>query len=143
MSEAIEIALADHLAAAAPVTALLAQRIHMARVPQGSAWPAARVALLNDRPEHALEGVSSLHMAILQVDVYAEAVAGVDAYAQVEAGAAAIDGVISGYKGPLGTASPALECFGFLRVERRPLDEELEELRLVRMLLVYHVWYRA
>jgi hypothetical protein len=130
----VEAAIADHLAADAGVTALVAQRVYQLILPQKPTLPAVRVQLVDDVEGYHLRGGSELKRARVQTDAYAVS------YTVATQVAAAIHTALSGRIFSVG--SPAFEVTATFRADRRVLYEA-GELRLQRVLQDYIVWYRS
>jgi len=129
----------------AAVTALVATRVYLDKLPQSPTYPCVRVTLISEVSSAHLRGGDALKPARIQVDAYAREVSGVDPYALVATLAQAINGAddgsgLNGWRGSLG--SPACEIAGIFRVDRRRAYDP-EELRVVTMSQDYQVWFRA
>lgn len=136
----IEVAVVQFLLATSPVATPTASRIYQLVLPQSCGYPAVRVQLLMEPVIYGLDGPRGLRMAHIQTDAVTGEASGDDPYADVASLAAAIDVALSGYTGPMG--SPSLDVRGVFRQNRIPLYES-EELRVVRIMQDYQVWYRA
>lgn len=64
-------ALRARLVAAAPVTALVGQRIYWVDRPQGTALPAITLQTINDARDQHLKGFEGMQQARVQIDVWA------------------------------------------------------------------------
>lgn len=138
---AIEIDVLTFLLADAGVAALVGTRGYQLRFPQTPTYPALRVLALDDPTLYTHDGATDLRKATVQIDAVAQESSGLDPYASAEALVDAIDGALSGYVGPMGSGSPGRDVRGVFRDSRKPTYDP-EELRVVRIVLVYTVWYR-
>lgn len=122
-------------------------RVYQLRLPQSATFPAVRVQLITGRRfPHLRGGGADLRMALIQVDSYARESSGADPYEAVTTLAGEINGddAGSGLSGWAGESpgSPGLQITGVLpNGEARPMYEA-EDLRLVRMMQEFQVWYR-
>lgn len=67
----MEGALRARLIAAAPVTALAAQRIYWVERPQSSALPAVTLQIIDDEREQHMKGVQGMLSTLVQIDAWA------------------------------------------------------------------------
>ena len=137
---AIESAMRDFLLADAGVAALVAARGYQLRFPQSPTYPAFRVLLVDDPAQYTHDGPNELRQATVQIDAVTQESSGADPYENVLALTDAIDGAASGYRGSMGSESPAVTVQGVFRTGRIPTYDP-DELRVVRMILTYQVWY--
>jgi len=138
-----EEAVAARLLDVAAVTAIVAQRVYVDKLPQRATYPAVLVQLVHEPTDYHLRG-GWRDRARVQVDAYAAEASGVDAYGQVMTLADAIHGDdagsgLSGWRGDIG--SPAFSVTGILRIERAR-GYEPDELRLLRQRQDYWVHFR-
>ena len=139
----IEVAIREYVVGLPDVSALVGTRGYQLVLPQECTYPAFRVQKLVEPVEYTHDGPEALRRADIQIDAVAQEASGEDPYANAIALANAIDAGLSGYIGPMGTSeSPGLDVRGVFREDRKPFYES-EELRLVRVLQLYTVWYRA
>jgi hypothetical protein len=134
----VEQAVADHLAADSGVSALVAGRIYLLRLPQDPTYPAIRVQLISEPESSHLRGRLGQRPARVQVDAFDEESSGGDPYAGVDAITAAMDTAL------LGRAPITIDGLE-LRVTRKDDRQSLydpDELRVVRMMNEYLVWVK-
>lgn len=142
----VEEVIVDRVSELAPVIALVAARVYLDKLPQGVAFPAVLVQLVDDLDGYHLRGKNKPQRARVQVDAYAHEQSGVDPYAQVTELAEAIDGDgkgpaatgLAGWKGRVGSPPVVIHsCFRTSRLRRYDPDE----LNLLRMSQDYIVSY--
>jgi hypothetical protein len=123
------------------VTALVAARVYMLKLPQGVTLPAVRVQIIDEIDETHLRGAGGMAAARVQVDAYV-AEAGGDPYGTSLALANAIagDGGGSGLSGWTGAIAGVFVAAIF-RLDR-DASYEAAELRLLRMRQDFRVWWR-
>jgi hypothetical protein len=138
----IEMAVRDFVAGVTAVAALVSTRVYQLTMPQTPTFPAVRVLLADDPVIYALDGPMRLRKAIVQIDAFDQEASGVDPYVSVAALATAIDDAVSGYTGPMPTGSPSLDVRGVFRTDRKATYDP-DELRVLRIIQLYDVWYRA
>lgn len=129
----------------APLTALVANRIYLEKLPQGPEYPCVRVLLVSDPTAYHLRGEQGTRPSRVQVDAFSREGQGQDPYAKAAAVASAIHGDgagsgLSGYRGDIG--DPAVTIGGIFRLERRRYYDP-DELRVLTMSQDYRVWSRA
>lgn len=138
----IEILVADRIATWPAFVTLAGGRVWQLKLPQKPVLPAARVQLIDGPGSHHLRGTNALQRSQVQTDVYAHEAggAGVDGYTQADLVAHAVDAALDGKRWAAG--SPPVRVTGAFRIGRRVLYEA-DELRLVRILQEYVVWWTA
>lgn len=134
--------MADFVAAAPAVSALLGDRFFQLRLPQSPVYPCGRVQVLYEPVLYTHDGPMNLRRAHVQIDAFDQESSGSDPYDAVTTLASAIDTAVSGYIGPMGDGSPQLDVRGVQRLNRMPTYDP-DELRVVRIIQTYDVWYRA
>lgn len=138
----IEVVFADFIAGLTGVSALVDDRVYQLKMPESPIYPAARVLLQMEPVDYTHDGPMVLRKAMLQIDAFDQEASGVDPYTSVAALAKAIDDGVSGYTGPMPTGSPSLDVRGVFRTDRKPTYDP-DELRVLRIIQLYDVWYRA
>lgn len=96
----METALTSVLLGSAPLTALVADRVHWLRQPDGvTGYPYVNLTLVSDPRGYHMGGPSALRKSRVQVDVWAETYLGAVAVAKV------LDALLSGFSGAVGDVS--------------------------------------
>jgi len=134
----VEKAVVARLASDAGVAALVGQRVYQLIMPQKPTLPAVRVQLISDPEFYHLRGGSVAARARVQTDVFTAAASGYDAATTL---AAVVDTVLSGAKFTIGSP-PEIEITGAFR-DNRFVAYEPDELRMIRVMQDYIVWYRT
>lgn len=129
----------------AALTAVVAQRVYLDKLPQSPVYPCVRVTLVSETGGAHLRGADRVKPARVQVDAYAREVSGVDPYALASVVADAVHGDdagsgLSGWAGEIG--SPASRVQGCQRLERRRYYDP-DELRVITVSQDYQVWCQA
>lgn len=137
-----EVAVRDLLVADIAIGALVGPNIYQLRLPQRVTLPAIRVQLVDEPSDYHLRGTDNLRRTRIQTDVFSVEASGSDPYALATDVADAIDTVLSGFRGFVNTGSPpGLIIDGLFRMSRMPMYEA-EELREVRIMQDYVVWWK-
>jgi len=141
----IESAIVTLLRTFTPLSALVATRVYLDKLPQTPTYPCVRVTLIDEQEGYHVRGGTAVKTSRVQVDAFAKELSGVDPYALAAAVADAIHGDeagsgLSGYQGSFG--SPAIEIQGVFRMDRRRYYDP-DELRVLTMSQDYQVAYRA
>lgn len=136
----VEQAVLERLKAAAGVIALVGTRVYQLVIPQRFTPPAVRVALVDDPRTYHLRGGDNLYRARVQVDAVTQETSGGDPYTTATDVSDACDAVLSGARWSSGDSPVSLVVASCQREGRRTLYEA-GELRLVRIVTDYFVWY--
>lgn len=133
----VEEAIATKLIATGGVAALVGTRVWVLKLPQNPVMPAVRVQLISEPREYHLRGDQHARRARVQIDDYAKEATGGNPYAIAMTLADAIEtAVVTGPPYTQGT----VKVLGCYRDNRVPVYEA-EELRLVRVMQDFIVWW--
>lgn len=131
----IEQAIAAKLKATAGVSAIAGTRIWQLKLPQGGTFPAVRVQLISEPETSHLRGDNRLYRSRVQIDAYVSESSG---YTLATNLGAAIDGALTG--GDV-FVQGAVSVSAVFR-ENRTVQYEEAELRLIRVIQDFIVWWR-
>jgi hypothetical protein len=137
-----EIALLTLVLAAPAVSALAVDRGYQLRLRQKTDFPAIRAQLISEIELYTHDGTSQIYRARVQLDAVAREGSGVDAYAQASELGAAINDVLTGFRGDVGVTSPAFHITGVMRDGTR-VGYDPDELTQVVFSQDYIVWFRV
>jgi hypothetical protein len=137
-----EVGVRELLVGDGAVGALVGPNVYQLRLPQKVTLPAIRVQLVDEPSAYHLRGTDNLRRSRVQVDAFAAEASGTDPYAGAVAVADAIDAVLSGFRGELGGSPPSLFFDAVFRISRMPMYDA-DELREVRLMQDYFVWWKA
>lgn len=138
----VEQAVIAQLVADADVAALVGTRVYQLKLPEQPTLPAVRVQLIDEPLSYHQRGVNGLRRARVQTDAYAWEydTAHPEPYATANDLADAIDHALSGQSFSDAESPNTVQVSGCFRETRIPMYEA-EELRIVRILQDYIVWW--
>lgn len=139
-----ELAVIERLEDTAAVTAIVEDRIYDVELPQSTDYPAIVVQVINDPKSYHLRGPNAHSRTRVQVDCYVSKdpiTDDDDPGATLTTLEQAIDESLSGQVFTVG-GSPGGEVTGVLRVDRRKPPPSADELRLLRVMQDYVVWWK-